>query len=124
VAVNGDLWTDYPFARLRAVKCDCAHLVLVPNPPHHPHGDFALAGARVRNSGTPRHTFSGIAVYHPGLFAQLDPGRFPLAPLLRRAVDERIVTGELFRGTWCDAGDPARLRALRHSADAQSTGRA
>ncbi|MBT8057858.1 MAG: NTP transferase domain-containing protein, partial [Gammaproteobacteria bacterium] len=32
LAVNGDVFTRYPFARLRAVKCDHAHLVMVPNP--------------------------------------------------------------------------------------------
>ncbi len=41
-SINGDVWTNYPFARLRAVKCDWAHLVMVPNPPHNPDGDFSL----------------------------------------------------------------------------------
>ena len=36
LVINGDLRTNYPFARLRAVKCDWAHLVMVPNPEHNP----------------------------------------------------------------------------------------
>lgn len=111
--VNGDIYTDYPFARLRAVKCDWAHLVLVPNPEHNPAGDFALEGARVRNTGKPTGTFSGIAVYHPRLFADCRPGRFSVVPLLRKAADEQVVTGEWHRGSWSDVGTCERLEALR-----------
>ena len=43
--INGDVFSDYPLARLRAIKCSHAHLVLVPNPAHNPNGDFALSYA-------------------------------------------------------------------------------
>ncbi len=42
LVVNGDVLTDYPFDRLRIGDAHDAHLVLVPNPPQHPHGDFGL----------------------------------------------------------------------------------
>lgn len=113
--VNGDVWADYDFSRLRAVKCDHAHLVLIPNPTHNPGGDFALEGARVRNEGEPKHTFSGIAVYHPRLFDGCEPGRFPVVPILRRAIDRHTVTGEIHRGEWLDIGSPERLDSLRKS---------
>jgi MurNAc alpha-1-phosphate uridylyltransferase len=113
--INGDLWTDYPYARLRAVKCDWAHLVLVPNPPHNPAGDFALHGARVREPGEPRHTFSGIAVYHPRLFAGCSPGKFSVVQLLRAAMRDHVVTGEVYRGEWNDVGTMERLEALRRT---------
>ena len=116
LAVNGDLWTDFPFASLRRVKCDWAHLVLVPNPPQHQAGDFALEGARVRNEGPLKLTFSGIAVYHPRLFTGCEPGRFSVTPLLRRAADERLVTGERYDGVWLDIGTVERLEALRAQA--------
>ncbi|MEJ8569782.1 N-acetylmuramate alpha-1-phosphate uridylyltransferase MurU [Elongatibacter sediminis] len=122
LVVNSDLWTDYPLARLRAIKCDQAHLVLVPNPPHNPDGDFALQGARVRNAGSPCLTFSGIAVYHPRLFAGCEPGRFPIVPLLRHAIDTHLVTGECYRGTWLDVGSPERLEAVRAEATAKPSG--
>lgn len=48
VVVNGDVLTDYPFDRLTLGTDRDAHLVLVPNPPHHPRGDFGfVAGAAV-----------------------------------------------------------------------------
>jgi len=112
LVINGDLWTDYPFARLRAVKCDWAHLVLVPNPAHNPAGDFALLGARVRDDGEPRLTFSGIAVYHPRPFADCSPGKFSVVPLLRSAMRDHIVTGESYEGDWNDVGTIERLGAL------------
>ena len=82
LAVNGDIWTDYPFARLRAVKCDYAHLVMIANPPHNPDGDFHLACGRLHADGEPRLTFSGIAVYHPRLFDGCSAGRYSVVPLL------------------------------------------
>jgi MurNAc alpha-1-phosphate uridylyltransferase len=118
LVVNGDVWTDYPFARLRAVKCDWAHLVLVPNPAHNATGDFTLDGARVREDGPSRQTFSGIGVYHPRLFEGCSPGKFSVVPLLRTAMRDHLVTGELFTGAWSDIGTLERLETLRKSLDA------
>jgi MurNAc alpha-1-phosphate uridylyltransferase len=123
LVVNGDVWTDYPFSRLRAVKCDWAHLVLVPNPPHNKGGDFALVGARVRDNDAVRHTFSGIAVYHPRLFEGCSAGKFSVVPLLRAAMRDHLVTGELFRGEWNDIGTVERLQGLRQTLKASATQR-
>jgi len=112
IVVNGDIWSDYPFARLPSQPGGLAHLVLVDNPAQHPNGDFALAGARVVNEGAPRLTFSGISVLQPALFADCTPGRFPLAPLLRQAVATGQVSGEYYSGRWRDIGTPERLRQL------------
>jgi MurNAc alpha-1-phosphate uridylyltransferase len=115
LVVNADLHADYPFAHLRgALRPDAlAHLVLVDNPPHHPAGDFALAGDRVANDGGTRLTFSGIGVYRPALFDGIAPGtRAPLAPLLRAAAALGRVTGERFAGRWVDVGTPERLARL------------
>jgi MurNAc alpha-1-phosphate uridylyltransferase len=62
--------------------------------------------------GEPRCTFAGVGLYHPDLFHGCTPGAFPLAPLLRSAMAERRVSGELFTGRWLDVGTPARLQAL------------
>jgi len=113
LVVNGDVWTDYPFARLRAVKCDWAHLVMVPNPAHNPAGDFSLQGGRIRESGPNRLTFSGIAVYHPRLFAGCRAGKFSVVPLLRAAMTDHLVTGEAYHGAWNDIGTLERLESLR-----------
>ncbi len=112
LVVNGDIFTDYPMIRLRAVKCDWAHLVLVPNPEHSTAGDFSRNGARIANKGDAMATFSGIAVYHPRLFDGCEPGRFSVVPLIREAVDKQIVTGELYPGYWADAGTIDRLENL------------
>jgi len=112
VVVNGDIWTDYPFVRLRQVPAVLAHLVLVDNPLHHAHGDFALNDGRVAVEGRTRLTFSGIGVYHRDLFRDCRPGKFPLAPLLRVAMGENQVSGEHYRGRWVDIGTPERLQEL------------
>jgi len=112
LVVNGDIYADYPFKQLPTVPAGLAHLVLVPNPPQHPGGDFALHGGRVTSEGDSLLTFSGIGVYRPQLFADCQPGVFPLAPLLRQAMAAGQVGGERYDGQWWDIGTPARLAAL------------
>lgn len=112
MVVNADVWTDYPFAQLPAQPAGLAHLVLVSNPPQHPEGDFALQGDTVLPEGMPRLTFSGIGVYRPALFAACHTGSFPLAPLLRAAMQQDQVSGEHYRGRWFDVGTPERLQQL------------
>ena len=112
LVVNGDIWTDYPFERLPARVAGLAHLVLVDNPPQHPRGDFALRDGRVHAEGEPRLTFSGIGLYARALFAHCQPGKFPLAPLLRAAMAQGQVSGERYAGDWRDIGTPQRLEEL------------
>jgi len=112
LVVNGDTFTDFDLTRLRPDAAALAQLVLVPNPPQHPQGDFALAGAAVVLEGTPRYTYSGIGLYHPELFAGCEAGRFPLLPLLERAIAAGRLRGEVHHGQWHDVGTPERLAAL------------
>lgn len=129
--INGDVYCDYDFRNLSlkiqalqeapALAC---HLVVVDNPPHHPQGDFCLAGGRMAAAGEPMFTFSGLGVYQPRLFHHLVPGeKAPLAPLLRQAMAAGQATGEYFPGTWIDVGTPERLEALdRHLRQAAAPG--
>ena len=108
--INGDVWTDLPLPP--AVPERLAHLVLVPNPLHHPRGDFGLECGELRHDGAIRYTFSGIATYRPALFAGLAPGKRALKPVLDRAAAAGVVTAEVYGGRWTDVGTPARLAEL------------
>jgi len=117
--INGDIACDYDYARLAPLAGDLrargllAHLVLVPNPPHHERGDFALQGGRVTAEGARKFTFSGIGLYDPALFAGIARGaKAKLAPLLRVAMDAGMVGGERHDGLWMDIGTPGRLAKL------------
>jgi MurNAc alpha-1-phosphate uridylyltransferase len=112
LVVNADVWTDFPFARLPVEIDSLAHLVMVDNPTHHPGWDFSLSTGHLAQRGPAMLTFSGIGVYRPELFAGCSPGAFPLAPLLRRAMDAGQVSGEHYRGSWFDIGTPDRLEAV------------
>ncbi len=112
IVVNGDVYCDYEYARLKLGNDDLAHLVLIENPPHHLSGDFALNDTRINNVSERRYTFSGIGVYRAALFERCDAGPFPLAPLLVNASNEDRVSGELFEGFWNDVGTPRRLADL------------
>jgi MurNAc alpha-1-phosphate uridylyltransferase len=118
--VNSDIWSDYPFVRLPCDPVGLAHLVLVENPLYYPQGDFVLQEGRVRDVGESRLTFSGISVLRPELFAGCTSGRFPLAPLLRRAMAAGRVSGEHYTGVWQDVGTPERLYRLDQELRARS----
>lgn len=89
---------------------------LVDNPDHHPQGDFVqLDDGQLSDQDGMRKTFSGIGVYQPTLFAQIAVGQpAKLAPLLRAAMAERKVLGNIHRGFWLDVGTPERLAALEY----------
>ena len=112
LVVNADVWTDVDFGSLKLRDDADAQLVFVPNPAHNTRGDFALDGDMVVERDTGRLTYSGVGMYRPELFAGCSPGKFPLAPLLRRAIAAGRLRGLLHRGDWCDVGSPARLAEL------------
>ncbi len=110
------------------------HLWLVPNPPHNPRGDFGLAADGLALNqvpeGAPRWTFSTVGLYKRALFSGLPAGnpqglKAPLAPLLRQAMDNGVITAQRWDGPWTDVGTPERLAALNDElAPAHDTARA
>lgn len=113
LVVNGDVWCDYPFVDLVNRSPVGAHLLLVPNPAHHPEGDFTLKeDQQISMQGDNKYTYAGIGVMNPGFFGGLGVGKRPLAPLLRKAISAGQLSGELYLGDWVDVGTPQRLVAL------------
>lgn len=120
LVMNGDIWCDwdpahaFDIAAAMRQSTQQAWLLLVPNPEHHPGGDFGLTtNGLVTDATTHKYTFSGIGVYTPSLFAHTPAGQpAKLAPLLRQALALDRVTGQLYTGSWIDVGTPERLNTL------------
>jgi MurNAc alpha-1-phosphate uridylyltransferase len=119
LVVSGDVWTRFDYASLRtrhaAMRAaqPCAHLVMVPNPPYHPQGDFGLDGDRLVPGDGARLTFGNVALYHTALFAELKRGvKLKMLPLYQRWIAAGIATGERYDGPWANVGTPADLAAL------------
>ncbi len=113
--VNADVFTDYAVRR-PDLGGDQAHLVLVDNPPHRPHGDFLLNGGRLsRKRGVPL-TFSGMGYYRPALFDGRTAEHAPLAPVLAEGIAQNRISGEHHHGLWADIGTPQRLAEARKQA--------
>lgn len=109
LVVNGDIWCDYEFESDFDLGSDLAHLILVPNPLHNIAGDFAIEHNRALNSADVKYTFSGIGYYSPELFSTSLEEKLPLAPVLRKAIDEKRVGASIYEGVWHDIGTPERL---------------
>ena len=113
LVVNSDVWTNMDFSRALTLEEGAdARLMLAPNPPQHPRGDFGLEGDFVVEREADRFTYTGIGMYRPELFEGCVPGKFPLLPLLKRAIAARRLRGEVYRGEWLDIGSPDRLAWL------------
>ena len=107
-----------------------AHLWLVPNPAHNLRGDFGLSPECLAlnlppESTAPRYTYSTLALLRAELFTppwcDIPPGnpggvKAPLAPMLRRAMDNGRVSAALYTGLWVDVGTPQRLAELNATA--------
>ncbi|KWF32998.1 N-acetylmuramate alpha-1-phosphate uridylyltransferase MurU [Burkholderia pseudomultivorans] len=120
VAVSGDVFCAFDYrtlapraARMAALDAPAMHLVMVPNPPFHPAGDFALADGRLSLDGTARVTFGNIGLYDTRMFRDLAPGtRRALTPYYRAAIEAGRASGELYEGIWENVGTPAQLGEL------------
>ena len=113
LVVNGDVFTDINFATLKLDPPNLAHLVMIDNPPQHMAGDFALLNGKLSPDGTQKLTFSGVGIYHPSLFAHIVRGdAAKLAPLLKAAMAQGLVSGSYHQGEWHDIGTPERLHTL------------
>ena len=122
LAVNGDVFCDVDFSCLPSAPEGLAHLLMVDNPEHNPDGDFALLNdGQLASDGDSRLTFSGIGVYRPELLLRCRPQwqqpgvehpRFKLAPILRQAMHDGLISGAHYQGLWTDVGTPERLAAL------------
>ncbi|TCW82157.1 mannose-1-phosphate guanylyltransferase [Burkholderia sp. SRS-46] len=121
VAVSGDVFCEFDYrslapraARLAALDAPALHLVMVPNPPFHPAGDFALDDdGRLSLDGAARYTFGNIGLYDTRMFRDLAPGtRCALTPYYRAAIEAGRASGELYDGIWENVGTPAQLGEL------------
>lgn len=113
IVINGDILCDFNCATLRVPPHRSMHLILVTNPPHHPGGDFSLAGSTLTPPNNTTHTYAGIACLRRRLFTPPHPARFPLLPIIQSAIKTHQATATLHPGQWFDVGTAKRLEAAR-----------
>lgn len=89
-----------------------AQLWLVPNAPHHPHGDFGIGanGLAVRE-GADKRTWASVGLFKADAFRHIVPGtRMALRPVLEQALDAGRLGAVAWDGGWIDVGTPDRLQ--------------
>lgn len=115
--INGDIFTDYDFARLPAVAKNLGdhlgHLVMVPKADYPTGRDLAIdqqGQACLCTEGLQPMTFAGVAVYRPEFFATVDEGQAAaLLPLFLQGMAQHQLQAESFAGQWLDVGTVERL---------------
>jgi MurNAc alpha-1-phosphate uridylyltransferase len=142
VAIAGDLYTAFDYATLLPAARRMAgeaipgmHLVVVPNPPFHPRGDFSLRDdgwltideVNEGNEGNevdradqvdkglswPRLTFASIGVYDSRMFHTIVPGtKRALTPYFFETIAQGRASGERYDGLWRNVGTPAHLAEI------------
>ncbi|WP_308363896.1 MULTISPECIES: N-acetylmuramate alpha-1-phosphate uridylyltransferase MurU [unclassified Microbulbifer] len=115
LVVNGDVWCDFDFSHwlARPLPEGCpGRLLMVPNPPHNPEGDFGIENGLLSGTAKPRYTFSGISWLRPQTLSEYPRvrTRFGLGEVFTH--NEDGLQAELYEGDWCDVGTPERLRRL------------
>lgn len=122
IVINADILCDFDYASLSVAAEDDMQLVLVENPPGQAEaasaGDFALRGDRLlRPAGAPQTwTYAGIGRFRRRAFTAftfISASRFPLLPVIQRAIDGGRAGAQIHRGRWLDVGAPERLAAAR-----------
>ena len=113
ILINADIWTDYNISLLPNKLAGLAHLVMVNNPQHNPEGDFYLESGMLVSKAVQKFTYSGIGVFNPTLFKNRKPGRQALKPILLNAIEQKLASGEYYRGQWSDIGTPERLTEIQ-----------
>lgn len=112
LTVNADIFTDYAFNTLQLPQNSLAHLVLTKNPSHNLRGDFGLSSSNQLILQETRHTFLGIACYHPDAFHSFTVGRYSVTRILHHLIQQQSATGEFYHGQWKDIGSLERLREV------------
>ena len=115
--VSGDIFLPaFPFSAVDAQSfaedTTQAHLWLVPNALHHPHGDFGLDEARHRaTSAAPRLTWASVGLFRASMFDGVAPDQpMKLRPLLDAALAQGRLGAQRWTGRWIDVGTAERLR--------------
>jgi MurNAc alpha-1-phosphate uridylyltransferase len=109
LVINSDIWCNHSLSFANLPTDKLAHLILVKNPKHNPDGDFVYEFGKIYNTGKNYYTFSGMGIYDPKLFKNFAAEKLALAPILRSAIDQEMVSAEYFTGQWFDIGTQERL---------------
>lgn len=120
--INGDVYFEWNLSTWlkkseKSLNEHQAFLALVENPSHHSKGDFTcssdsnLLGLK-KNAPIDTYTYSGVGLYRASFFSGLDHGYQALGPLLKQAIADELIVGQVETAYWLDVGTPERLNTL------------
>ncbi len=112
--LSADVYADFDLPRLRQplIPGTLGRLLMVPNPPHHPQGDYAInANHRLTHTGH-KLTWACAALLSPQLVSQQPEAVFKLRKVFDQAVTKNQLEACLHPGHWQDVGTLERYESL------------
>ncbi|MDB6095855.1 MAG: mannose-phosphate guanyltransferase [Francisellaceae bacterium] len=117
LVISADIFTDYSYEKLALSNFQLAHLVLVDNPSYHPKGDFSIVEGKIQLEGEKKYNFAGFGIYHPDLFIGVKAGFNNFLDVVSKAITEKKVTGEYYKGSWINIGTIEELNLAKKKAN-------
>lgn len=116
LVLNADIVCDFDFTSLDIDANLDAMLVMVPNPPHHPDGDFCLDAHLIRHARSDRETltYAGIGCFRRSLFEPMPQGVCALRPVIDAIINCDALGGIRHNGHWFDIGSQQQLSIARN----------
>jgi len=108
---NTDIMSDIDIKALVSIcpAQGCA-VALVPNPYHHPQGDFGLQGRNVVQKSEQMFTFSGVSTWDKqALLSYPNKHSFSLIEPIRNCITAQHCQGLVHQSYWFDIGRPHDL---------------
>ncbi len=112
--LSTDTYAKFDLTRLRQALAPgtLGRLIMVPNPPHHPTGDFAISeSGRLTMTGD-KFTWAAAGLFAPRLFSEETTDLFKLRRVFDRAIARNQLEGFIHTGYWQDIGTLERYEAL------------
>jgi MurNAc alpha-1-phosphate uridylyltransferase len=114
VLVSADIWWTMSLgAVIAATQSRQTVLWATKNPAYHRNGDFTLSNRQVTlNHADHNATFSGIGIFCPSYFSDVDARIFGLDVIIKQSVTENTCTGHWVDGIYENVGTPEQITAL------------
>lgn len=115
VLVSADIWWTMPIQSVvDAAVSESVSLWVIKNPEYHAQGDLTLTenGEIQKNSHRNNATFSGVGVFCPSYFRDIEETCFGVGQVIEQSIEKSCCAGYWVNGLYENVGSPKQLSSL------------